>query len=44
MEEHGLHYLPVVDERGSLVGMASDRSLLRANGSEPIHTGDDSRS
>ena len=37
MEEQGLHYLPVVDERGSLVGMASDRTLLRAKGSEPIH-------
>jgi acetoin utilization protein AcuB len=37
MEEQGLHYLPVVDEHGSLVGMASDRTLLRARGSEPIH-------
>ena len=36
MEQQGLHYLPVVDELGSLVGMASDRSLLRANRSEPI--------
>ena len=36
MEEKGLHYLPVVDEQGNLVGMTSDRALLRANGSEPI--------
>ncbi len=37
MEERGLHYLPVVDEQDSLIGMASDRALLRANRSEPIH-------
>jgi len=36
MEEKGLHYLPVVDEQGNLVGMTSDRALLRANGSELI--------
>jgi len=37
MEQQGLRYLPVVDERGSLVGIVSDRALLRAKGDEPIH-------
>jgi acetoin utilization protein AcuB len=37
MKQQGLRYLPVVDERGSLVGMVSDRALLRAKGDEPIH-------
>jgi acetoin utilization protein AcuB len=37
MAQQGLRYLPVVDERGSLVGMVSDRALLREKGDEPIH-------
>lgn len=36
MEQQGLYYLPVVDERGRLAGMASERTLLRAERSRPV--------
>lgn len=37
MEEEHLGYLPVVDERGGLVGTVSERVLLRAEGDTPVH-------
>jgi acetoin utilization protein AcuB len=37
MEQHGVRDLPVVDERGLLVGTVSDRNLLRAAGEDPVH-------
>jgi acetoin utilization protein AcuB len=38
MEQHGVRDLPVVDERGYLVGTVSDRNLLRAAAEDPVHT------
>jgi acetoin utilization protein AcuB len=37
LEQQGLRYLPVVDERGSLVGTVAERVLLRADDGEPVH-------
>jgi acetoin utilization protein AcuB len=31
INKHALHHLPVVDERGRLVGIVSEKDLLRAN-------------
>jgi acetoin utilization protein AcuB len=36
LEEHRLHHLPVVDDEDHLVGIVSEKDLLRARGDEPV--------
>jgi acetoin utilization protein AcuB len=38
IEEHKLRHLPVVDERDTLVGIVSEKDLLRARADAPIET------
>ena len=38
IEERKLRHLPVVDDRDTLVGIVSEKDLLRAHGDEPIET------
>jgi acetoin utilization protein AcuB len=38
IEERKLHHLPVMDENDALVGIVSEKELLRANRDEPVHT------
>jgi acetoin utilization protein AcuB len=37
IEECELHHLSVVDENDALVGIVSEKDLLRANGDDPVH-------
>jgi acetoin utilization protein AcuB len=37
MREHGIRHLPVVDQFGKLVGMLSDRDLLRASNTKVLN-------
>ena len=38
IEEHKLRHLPVVDAQDTLIGIVSEKDLLRARGSAPIET------
>jgi acetoin utilization protein AcuB len=38
IEEHKLRHLPVLDAEGSLVGIVSEKDLLRASGQDPVES------